>query len=87
MSKKFYILESQACKVTWRYPVEAESEEEAWEKYGNGERGEAEGEPIIGDSFDFIQFDPEIEEAELYECANCGASDHPSSECPQGGHG
>ena len=47
---KFYILQSQYCKVTWRYPVEAKDEDEAMEKFYD-EAPEPEGEPEIGDAF------------------------------------
>jgi hypothetical protein len=58
---KYYIVERQACVVTWRFPVEANSAAEAYEKYGNGEHGEAEGAPEIGDSIDAYQFDLDLE--------------------------
>lgn len=60
---KFYMLERQACVVTWRFPVEADSEIEAYEKYAAGDHGEAEGEPEIGDAIESYQFDLECEEA------------------------
>lgn len=56
----FYIVERQACVVTWRFPVEAANSAEAFEKYSNGEHGEAEG-PEIGDSIDEFQYDLDIE--------------------------
>lgn len=59
--KRYYIIERMACVVTWRFPVDAESTEEAFEKYGNAEHGEAEP-PVIGDSLDDIQYDLDIEE-------------------------
>lgn len=58
--KTFYIIERQACVVTWRFPVQAESESDALERYGNGEHGDAVG-PEIGDSIDIAQFDLEVE--------------------------
>lgn len=61
---KFYILDKQACEVTWRFPVEADTEEEAYAKYAAGDHGPAEGEPEIGDSIDAIQYDVGIERGE-----------------------
>lgn len=58
---KYLMVERMACVVTWRYPVEAANESEAFEKYGNGEHGDASA-PEIGDSIDSIQFDLDIEE-------------------------
>lgn len=60
---RFYIIERQACKVTWRFPVEAENESEAFAKYGNGDHGEAVGGAEIGDSIDSFQYDLDIESA------------------------
>lgn len=57
---KFCIVSRQACVVEWRYPVDAENESEALEKYGNGEHGEAIG-PEIGDGIDFLQYNLDIE--------------------------
>ncbi len=59
--KKFVIIDRQACVVKWKFTVEAETEAEAWDKYSNGEHGQAGG-PEIGDSIEEYQFDPEIEE-------------------------
>lgn len=57
---KFYVVDTQACVVKWRFPVEAETESEAIEKYVNGEHGEADG-PEIGDSLDTYQYDVSVE--------------------------
>jgi hypothetical protein len=46
--------------VTWQYYVEAESQEEAQEKFRNGEHDPAEGPPEIGDSLDYAPQHTEI---------------------------
>lgn len=62
-TRKFYIKERQACVVTWTFAVEAVDELEALKMYGKGNHTNAIGEPEIGDSLDYVQFDPIIEEA------------------------
>lgn len=59
--KKFLVVDRQACVVEWRFPVEAETSDEALTKYANGEHGEAIGQPVIGDSIDDFQYDLEVE--------------------------
>ena len=61
---KYYIIERQACVVTWRFPVEAETEDEALKKFTDGDHGESEGGAEVGDAIDYIQYDLDIEVAE-----------------------
>jgi hypothetical protein len=60
---KFFIVDRQVCTIAWRFPVEADTESEALEKFVNGEHGEAVG-PEIGDSIDFLQYDLDVEVVE-----------------------
>ena len=52
---KYTITDIVPCWVTWTYTVEADSEDEAVEKFSDDDfLDEGHGEPIIGDSIDFI---------------------------------
>ena len=48
----FYVKDTQACWVTWTFPVEAESADEAYKKYTEGEHDAALDPVDIGDSID-----------------------------------
>jgi hypothetical protein len=73
---RFYVIETQACSVSWRFPVEAEDENEAIEKYVDGDHGEAEGAPELGDGLDDVQYNLDVELAppiaEAREAAGAG---------------
>jgi hypothetical protein len=58
--KRWIISDTMACMVTWQYYVEAESQDEAQEKFCNGEHDPAEGPPEIGDSLDYVPQHTEI---------------------------
>lgn len=51
---KYRIESTVACFVTWRYEVEAESEEHAKQLYRDGNAGDC-GEPMIGDAIEYVQ--------------------------------
>lgn len=51
---KFIVRDTVPCWVTWLYPIEADSEAEALQKYREGNHASAYNEAEIGDAIDGI---------------------------------
>lgn len=50
---KFKVSDTMACMVTWEYEIEADDKDAAFQKYVNGDHGEAIG-PTIGDTVEYV---------------------------------
>lgn len=51
--KRFLVRDSQPCWVTWTYSVLAENEDDALDRYYNGDHGPSFDPPEIGDCLDY----------------------------------
>ena len=58
---KFKVTDKVACWVTWTYVIEAIDEDDALEKYYEGDHGETEADPEIGDSLDWAGDGTQVE--------------------------
>lgn len=60
-SKRYVIRDTIACRVTWSYGVEADSEEEAMRKFRDGEHDAPLELPEIGDCIEWVDQQTTVE--------------------------